>query len=184
MVQAWYMAELGPGDDQRLPHKTDPVQPITMEELSERTGVLYWKVGDEDVEGSPLVEKIRAERGYNYKDVITVSPGRLDNFEAKIKMFFEEHLHADEEIRLVLEGSGYFDVRDRHDRWVRVLVERGDLLVLPAGIYHRFTCDDKDYIKACRLFCGVPVWKAHNRSPETEAMPERGSYVQQLHGTA
>ncbi|XP_037076293.1 LOW QUALITY PROTEIN: 1,2-dihydroxy-3-keto-5-methylthiopentene dioxygenase-like [Pollicipes pollicipes] len=147
-------------------------------------GLAARSVGDEDVEGSPLVEKIRAERGYNYKDVITVSPGPMDNFEAKIKMFFEEHLHADERDPPGAGRLGYFDVRDRHDRWVRVLVERGDLLVLPAGIYHRFTCDDKDYIKACRLFCGVPVWKAHNRSPETEAMPERGSYVQQLHGTA
>jgi 1,2-dihydroxy-3-keto-5-methylthiopentene dioxygenase len=38
--------------------------------------------------------------------VITISPDRLPGYAEKIKMFYEEHIHTDEEIRYILDGTG------------------------------------------------------------------------------
>lgn len=38
-------------------------------------------------------------------------------------------------------------MRDFEDKWIRIATVKGTLIVLPEGIYHRFTLDHNDYIK-------------------------------------
>jgi 1,2-dihydroxy-3-keto-5-methylthiopentene dioxygenase len=172
-ITAWYMDE-DVVTDQREPHKTEPVRPVSLNELK-AIGVLSWSglTGEDD----PKLEEIKKERGYTYTDVISVCPDKLPGYEAKIKSFFEEHIHTDEEIRYCLEGSGYFDMRDPEDQWLRVALQPGDMIVLPEGIYHRFTCDSENYIKAMRLFVGEPVWTPYNRDAIDEENASRKKYV-------
>ena len=176
-IKAWYMDDKTEVD-QREPHKTDPIQEVSKTKLDE-LGVLSWEgLTGEDDERLSVIKK---ERGYTYTDIITVSPDKLPGYEDKIKSFFEEHIHTDEEIRYILEGTGYFDVRDHDDKWIRVALEAGDMIVLPEGIYHRFTLDSNNYIKAMRLFVGEPVWTPYNRGAQTnEEENSRKNYLSEF----
>ncbi|XLS75117.1 hypothetical protein HN51_031982 [Arachis hypogaea] len=64
----------------------------------------------DNYETNPELKKIYEERGYPYmahflQDVCEVYLEKLPNYEEKIKSFFEEHLHTNEEIRYYVAGS-------------------------------------------------------------------------------
>ena len=165
-----YLYDNLPGD-QRLPH--DSGSTVSLSDLS-RIGVVYHHI--DSMEG---VDALATERSYRNRDEVVVSPASMgDAYEDKVRTFFHEHLHEDEEIRYVRDGRGYFDVRDRDDRWVRIRVEKDDLLILPAGIYHRFTTDEGNYIHAMRLFKEEPKWTPLNRAPELDANRFRKEYTE------
>ncbi|PPR02559.1 hypothetical protein CVT26_012027 [Gymnopilus dilepis] len=176
-MRAYYYDNL-PGD-QRLPHDYVPSRPVSKETL-DRLNVKYWTIPVEGYE--TRVDEIAKERGYKNRDMINVSKEGLGEiYEDKIKTFFQEHMHEDEEIRYILSGSGFFDVRESpSDEWIRLAVEPGDLVVIPAGIYHRFTLDEKNQIKALRLFQDEPKWVPHNRSSETDVNPHRVEYLKSI----
>ncbi len=133
MVSAWYMDDVQ--GDQRAPHQCVPNEPVSVDVLQD-LGMLCFHVDADTYVQSRALERICAERGYKNRDELQCCPAKLPNYDDKIKTFFTEHLHEDEEIRFVLAGSGYFDVRDRKDRWIRVKVGKSDLLVLVSGNAH------------------------------------------------
>jgi 1,2-dihydroxy-3-keto-5-methylthiopentene dioxygenase len=133
--------------------------------------------------GQDQVDEIAKERKYINRDVIEVSPTGFPDvatYEAKIKSFYTEHIHEDEEIRYILDGRGYFDIRDKGDEsWIRIEMVKGDMIILPPGIYHRFTTSKSDYIRTMRLFQEEPKWIPHNR-PDADSNPFRVQYLQAL----
>ncbi|GKT73302.1 ARD/ARD' family protein [Colletotrichum tofieldiae] len=113
--------------DQRLAH--DSGREVTIDELK-KLGVFYHRIPDLDG-----VNQLASERGYRNRDEIIVSPEKMgDVYEEKVKSFFHEHLHEDEEIRFVRDGHGYFDVRSVDDAWVRIRVEKAGCRASKHGV--------------------------------------------------
>eukprot|EP01116_Phalansterium_solitarium_P011784 TRINITY_DN27567_c0_g1_i1.p1 TRINITY_DN27567_c0_g1~~TRINITY_DN27567_c0_g1_i1.p1 ORF type:complete len:189 (+),score=35.17 TRINITY_DN27567_c0_g1_i1:49-567(+) len=164
-----------------MPHSyyiDSPSESVFQAEL-DSLGLLSWKLDADNYDKDGKLDAICKERNYNYKDFVDST--KIPNLQEKLAIFFEEHIHDDEEIRFFVDGSGFFDIRDQRkgqDRWVRIECQKGDLIILPAGIYHRFNPDDKMFFKVMRLFCGDPVWTPWNRiDAATDARPARRKYV-------
>ncbi|KAL5514141.1 hypothetical protein ACEPAG_2902 [Sanghuangporus baumii] len=173
-MRAYYYDDL-PGD-QRLLHDSGVSVPV---DTLKAIGVSYWSI-PVDEKTDEKIDQVARERDYKNRDIINVTKEGLgDAYEEKLKTFFAEHMHEDEEIRYIKSGSGFFDVRElATDKWIRIHVTPGDLLVVPSGIYHRFTLDEGNAITALRLFKDEPKWTPHNRGPETDVNPFRQAYVQ------
>ncbi len=105
---------------------------------------------------APL-DALKAAQGYVREDEVALSPSTPD-LEAICAKFVDEHLHTEDEVRFVLEGEGVFDIRSRDDRWMRLTVEPGDLLVVPKDRYHRFFLTDQKQIRCVRLFQDPSGW--------------------------
>ncbi|KAG1678878.1 hypothetical protein FOA52_003546 [Chlamydomonas sp. UWO 241] len=134
-IDAWYMDD-DTTTDQREEHRQTPNRRASPEALHE-LGVLYWGMDADAYETDERLAAIRKIRNYSWMQIIAISKDTLPEYEAKLKTFYEEHIHDDEEIRMIMDGSGFFDVRDKADQWIRIHCKKGDLIVLPEGIYHR-----------------------------------------------
>ncbi|KAL8798688.1 MAG: hypothetical protein Q9182_006474 [Xanthomendoza sp. 2 TL-2023] len=127
------------GDSRLRHHSNKDCSPAHLRSL----GVLFYNFPPLLSSSATQVEDLAETRSYGNRDEIIISPTIMGPaYEVNLLQFYREHMHEDEEIRYILAGAGYFDVRDEEDKWVRIQVERGDLLILPAGIYHRFTVDE------------------------------------------
>lgn len=125
-------------------------------------GVLYAQ--HETAEGAyeAPIEELKENRGYIERDIVELRPD-TPGLEALCQKFIGEHLHDEDEVRFVLEGEGVFDIRSRDDRYMRVVVEKGDLIVVPAKRYHRFMLTEQKAIRCVRLFKDKTGWEPHYR---------------------
>ncbi len=109
-----------------------------------------------DARASELA-RIKQKHGYRDEDEVSLSK-ETPNLETICAKFDKEHYHTLDEVRFVVEGEGIFDVRDKSDQWVRIFVEEGDLIIIPANTYHRFMLTSAKNIRCARLFLNHEGW--------------------------
>ena len=103
------------------------------------------------------LDALKARGGYVHQNEVALC-AETPNLDAICAKFVDEHLHTEDEVRFVLEGEGVFDIRATDERWMRVTVEAGDLIVVPKDRYHRFFLTEIRRIRCVRLFQDPSGW--------------------------
>jgi len=133
-------------------------EPVSVDAATlERHGVHFRHLELDPTTYQPILDELKAKSGYGTQDEVQLSKDTA-NLAAIMKKFDDEHCHADDEIRFVLSGEGVFDIRDGADRMIRVLVEPGDLIVVPRRVNHRFELTEQCAIHCIRLFKDPSGW--------------------------
>ena len=148
-----------------LEPKTE-TETIGLDDLAQ-VGVFYERLELDPNNFQPSLDKLKSDRGYVEQDEVALRPD-TENLDGICAKFADEHLHTDDEVRFVLEGEGIFDIRSTDDRWMRVTVETGDLIVVPANLHHRFFLTDRKEIRCVRLFKDSSGWVPHYRDAAAE----------------
>lgn len=96
-------------------------------------GVKFWDVNVDSESWKDDVNKIAEAEGYT-------SVAVAENPEQALSA---EHSHNGDEVRLMLEGSAMFQIRI-NDEMKDLIVSKGNMISIPAGVWHRFGPENND----------------------------------------
>jgi 1,2-dihydroxy-3-keto-5-methylthiopentene dioxygenase len=115
------------------------------------------------------IAALKARGGYVTADVIDVKPS-TPGLDAMLAKFSREHWHDEDEVRLIVSGSGVFHVHPKDGPVHAIEVSSGDSIRVPAGTLHWFDLCATREIRAIRLFQDPSGWTPRY----TESGAEKG----------
>ena len=125
-------------------------------------------------------EVAAVQRGGAYPtvDVIRMAPDHPDR-QALRQKFLAEHTHAEDEVRMFVEGKGLFCLH-LGDEVLQVLCEADDWIAVPAGTRHWFDMGPAPRFCALRFFNNPQGWVAEftgdpiaSRYPGLDQLPSQ-----------
>lgn len=100
--------------------------------------------------------QLQKEQGYLSRDLIVLHD-EVPGIEDMLAKFDKLHIHTDEEVRYIIDGSGIFGFIIDGEKF-EVHVGAGDFISIPANTNHWFTLDSNKRIKAIRYFKDNTGW--------------------------
>jgi len=105
-------------------------------------------------------EELKREKGYQTRDLVVIHEG-IPNLAEMLAKFDKIHTHADDEVRYILAGSGYFGFVEPDGSQFLLEVSGGDYINVPANTEHWFEMRGCTRCKAVRYFIDTSGWTPH-----------------------
>jgi len=102
-------------------------------------------------------EELKRERGYQTRDLVVIHEG-IPNLAEMLAKFDKIHTHADDEVRYILAGSGYFGFVEPDGGQFLLEVSGGDYINVTANTEHWFEMRGCTRCKAVRYFIDTSGW--------------------------
>lgn len=102
-------------------------------------------------------QQLQETAGYQSRDLIVLHPD-IPNLDGLLSKFDKCHIHADDEVRYIVAGSGIFGFVCPDNSQVEVTVEPEEFINVPANTEHWFYLTAARKIKAVRYFSTTEGW--------------------------
>lgn len=115
-------------------------------------------------------EELKQTAGYESRDLIVLNP-ETPNLQALLSKFNQCHIHADDEVRYIVDGEGVFGFIRPDGSQVELTVEAEEYINVPAGTEHWFYLTETQRIKAVRYFTTTEGWTPEYTQTEIRIRP-------------
>ncbi|VXD24224.1 Acireductone dioxygenase [Planktothrix serta PCC 8927] len=117
-------------------------------------------------------EELKQKAGYQSRDLIVLNPD-TPNLETLLAKFEQCHIHADNEIRYIVDGEGVFGFVRPDGSQVELTVEAEEYINVPANTEHWFYLTETRRIKAVRYFTTTEGWTPEYTDTEIRIFSRR-----------
>ncbi len=101
--------------------------------------------------------QLKQSDGYQSRDLIVLHPN-IANLEILLSKFERCHIHADNEVRYIIDGEGVFGFVLPNNSQVELTIQSQEYINVPAGTEHWFHLTGARRIKAVRYFTTTEGW--------------------------
>ncbi len=117
-------------------------------------------------------EELKQTAGYQSRDLIVLNPD-TPNLETLLAKFERCHIHADDEVRYIIDGEGVFGFVRPDGSQVELTVKPEEYVNVPANTEDWFYLTETRRIKAIRYFSATEGWTPEYTDTEIRIFSRR-----------
>ena len=108
---------------------------------------------------APQIEALTEGKPHGGHDLVALHAD-IEGLDALLATFARFHTHAEDEVRYIVDGEGFFGFVLPDKSQAKLRIEAPEYICVPQGVEHWFRLTETRRIKAVRIFMEGDAWEA------------------------